>query len=268
MDSYKMDADQPPPRQSSFRSKILGAIVLLVAVIAAVMGGAVGKVVVASYFRPSLPSQSISESTQTNSYSEPSQSEWAAIQKYYPTQYNQIMATAPHTLDPIAMHNAIEPVISKILADHQSQISNDNLENSYSIFVSEAKALRGKYPSACINLINGTAIPVDTNAIYPPDVIQKDVQTTTADLIQIATQPAEPSTPLSDDQFRTLVVSAFEALPTDEQTVAEPLIDKGENPTTTIEDQSICDFQISLFSKALSAPSGTLKRFLARTANH
>jgi hypothetical protein len=259
-----MEAKQPRSNQSLFRTKISGAIVLIVALIAAAIGGSVGKSVVASYFMPAPASQTAPEPTQPEVAPEPTQPEWDAIQKYYPTQYSQIMNTAPHTLDPIAMHNTVEPIIIKILADHQSQISDDNLEKSYSVFVSEAKVLRAKDPAACISLISGTSMPVYLNSIYPPDIIQNDIQTTTSDLIQIATQPAEAATPLSEDQFKTLVVNAFNALPPDEQAQAEPLIDKGGSPTTIKEDQSMCDLEINLFLNALSGPPGTLKSLLAR----
>lgn len=189
--------------------------------------------------------------------------ELAALKQYYPDQYSTLLAQDHSATTSVAMQEAVETTIIKILADHIDQLNDDNVNKSTALKVAEIKAVRDQNPDVCIDLIFGIPMHVAANAVMPPDLIQKEHDLTTADLIQIATKPDTPATPLASDQATALIVNAFKALPSGEQAVAKPLIMASTLPSTIDEDQAVCDFYINLFTEALAGPPGTLKSMLA-----
>lgn len=192
--------------------------------------------------------------------------ELAALQEYYPAQYAELMTKANSMTDPVAIEKLSANTVAAIFAAHRDQLNDNNLDTFFAMAMPEMKKLRDQDAMACVKVFTGKT----GFAFYDPDSLNENndkVGKVIADiLIQIATNPASPAPPLSNDQFSALLESEFKKLPTGEQTLALPLIESAQVPTTIDGAQAVCDFYINLFSGALSGPPGTLRRFLASGA--
>jgi hypothetical protein len=189
--------------------------------------------------------------------------EIAALQKYYPDQYAQVLEANKSNADPIAVQNIVEPIVRKIILGHKNQIDDAGAVQFYSLVIAESKVLISSDPVTCINLLNGNSSPVPLSTDLSPTLLSEDQQVSTALIVQIANQPAAPAPTLTNAQENAIAVSAMSALPTAEQTLVMSVVSKSIQPSTVDENHAVCDFDINMFQQAVSAQNGTLRSFVA-----
>lgn len=209
-----------------------------------------------NWFAPSLEAQMVAGSPTI-----------AAVQKYYPDQFAQIVAAVrssntPAT-DTTALRNLITPVIGQLVASHANQIDETNTLALFGLMTAEFKALRDQYPEACIQIMRGGTTNAPLGDVFSPELIRQDTTVETGILTQVATNPAPPPTPWPPAPMAALGNTALAALPSDERATVLPLLQNGTSPSTPAQYQAMCDFNIGLFSNVVSHPNGNARGFMA-----
>jgi hypothetical protein len=191
---------------------------------------------------------------------------FAVIHKYYPDEYAKLVSAIQSsqipTSDTTALRNLITPIVSQIIASHKRQIDGDNASALFLLLIDESKALRDQYPEACIQILSGGTTNVPLGSVYSPQLIQEDATVETKILVQVATNPAPPPTPLSQDQMVSLGQSALSTMTTEEKALVLPLLQNSKQPSTNAEYQAMCDFNINLFTNVFLNPGDFIRGFV------
>jgi hypothetical protein len=189
----------------------------------------------------------------------------AALHEHFPAEYQQLVAAVRDEglSDPAALQAKTTPIVSRIVVANTGRLDAERAKAMAQLVVDEARLLRDKDPGSCIAFLEGRPSAVSLNSVLSQDMMTRDHTVTAAILTQVATMPAKPPLPLSDEDALALAMAAIEKLPTHERAVAGPLFTEGRQPTSAIELRAKCDLTIGMLEAALQGPQERLRAVLA-----
>jgi hypothetical protein len=225
---------------------------------AVILGGALA--ILAARLGPAL----ISPPPTIEAQLEASGALYKTLHRYYPAAFAQLAGEfkAADLGDKIALENKVRPIIANLISVHMHEVDDATSAQMISFLVDEMRALRAKDPAACLDILSGDRVAVDTSTVIPPDLLRREDALTAQALEQAAAHPAPTARKLSQSEHDALVIAAFKQMSNADQTTVRPLLLTPRKPSNSAEQDALCKFNIDLFGQAAGGAPGTLRRFL------
>ena len=191
----------------------------------------------------------------------------AALHQHFPAEYEKLMADikAIGLSDPAAVEVKVMSTVTDVTSTHVGRLDDARARDTILLAIEEAKLLRDHDPASCLAFFDGKPLGVPLSSLMSDDLRRRDLAHTAAVLTQVATRPAEPPSPLPQDQAEQFVFAAAKKLSPEEQTAIRPVLIEGKQPATAAELRAQCNFTINMMVEAVNGPPGTARSFLAQS---
>lgn len=180
-----------------------------------------------------------------------------ALKAHYPADYETLRSRVEATT-PGAGADDVRAVTSGVFADVvRRQLPKADAESMYAlqqVARSYAAALRDVDAQGCLDMMEGKGAPPSLTTVRRAEVEQKDMAATARILVQTATTPAPPASPMAFEEFLRLSSAALATLPDREQEVTIAILKEEREPSTPEERRTMCDFNLALVDQLLVLP--------------
>lgn len=180
-----------------------------------------------------------------------------ALKAHYPADYEALRSSvrglpADARADDVRARTA--EVFARVL---RRQIPKADAESIYAlqqVTRSYSAALRDVDARGCVAMMEGDSAPPTIAEVRRPDIERADMSATARVLIQTATKPAPPPTPMPFEDLLRLSAAALATLPERDQDVTIAILREERDPRTPEENRIMCDFNLALTDQLLALP--------------
>jgi hypothetical protein len=178
-----------------------------------------------------------------------------ALKAYYPADYETLRSKAaafPAGGAPEDARALTAGVFATVL---QRQFPKADAASTYGlqqVTRAYAGALHGVDARGCYDMMEGKGAPPSLARVRTTEIERKDMESTTRFLVQTATKPARPATPMEFDELLRISSAALATMPDADQDVAIAVLREERDPRTPEEYRIMCAFNLALTDQLLA----------------
>jgi hypothetical protein len=178
-----------------------------------------------------------------------------ALKAHYPDDYDALRAKARAFAvggTPDDARALTAGVFATVLRRQLPKMDAESIYALQKVTRAYAGALRDVDARGCYDMMEGERAPPTLAKVRTTEMDREDMEATTRILVQTATRPAAPATPMTFDELLHMSSAALATMPERDQDVAITVLREERNPRTPEEHRIMCAFELALADEFLA----------------